>query len=278
MHRSKPRHRSKDVGMAENSTVTVDSAVAAGAVLETWGHFMPALEGGWVRAKGGGLAAVTRVPAPPLNGVWVAGADADPQHIADLLDEVAATGLPHCLQFRPGAVERMTKLALSRSMTREEDIPLMALDDAGQLDAAQAVSGLTIRELSPKEAPAHARLAAAGFELPVEMFLQLTTPALLAAPGVRCYLGEVEGQPVTTGLGFTIGSYVAIFNIATPPGHRRHGYGAAVTARAVADGLGAGASWSWLQASAAGQPVYERLGFRTVETWQCWIAAGKTHK
>jgi N-acetylglutamate synthase len=264
--------------MAENSTVTVDSAVAAAAVLETWSHFLPALEGGWVRAKGGGLGGVTWVPAPTLNGVWVAGADADSEHIAELLDEVAATGLPHCLQFRPGAVDRMTKLALSRSMTREEDIPLMALDDASQLDAAQAVSGLTIRELSPKEASAHARLAAAGFELPVEMFLQLTTPALLAAPGVRCYLGEVEGQPVTTGLGFTIGSYVAIFNIATPPGHRRHGYGAAVTARAVADGLGAGARWSWLQASAAGQPVYERLGFRTVETWQCWIAAGKTHK
>jgi N-acetylglutamate synthase len=221
---------------------------------------------------------VTRVPAPTLNGVWVAGADADPEGIAELLDEVAATGLPHCLQFRPGAVDRLTKLAMGRSMTREEDIPLMALEDPGQLDAAQAVSGLTIRELSPKEAQAHARLAAAGFEAPVEMFLQLMTPAMLAAPGVRCYLGEAGGQPVTTGLGVTIGSYVAIFNIATPPRHRRHGYGAAVTARAVADGLVAGARWSWLQTSPAGQGVYERLGFRTVETWQCWISSGNAHE
>jgi hypothetical protein len=220
---------------------------------------------------------VTRVPAPTLNGVWVAGADADPDAIAELLDEVAATGLPHCLQFRPGAVNRMTKLAMSRSMTREEAIPLMALDDPGRLDAAQAVSGLTIRELSPKEAQAHARVAAAGFNAPVEMFLQLTTPAMLAAPGVRCYLGEAGDQPVTTGLGVTIGPYVAIFNIGTPPEHRRHGYGAAVTARAVADGLAAGAKWSWLQTTPVGQPVYESLGFRTVETWQCWIAAGNAH-
>ena len=221
---------------------------------------------------------MTRVPAPTLNGVWVAGADADPEGIAELLDEVAATGLPHCLQFRPGAVDRMTKLAMGRSMTREEDIPLMALEDPGQLDAAQAVSGLTIRELSPKEAQAHARLAAAGFEAPVDMFLQLMTPAMLGVPGVHCYLGEAGGQPVTTGLGVKLGSYVAIFNIATPPGHRQRGYGAAVTARAVADGLAAGAKWSWLQALAAGQGVYERLGFRTVETWQCWISSGNAHE
>lgn len=220
------------------------------------------------------LGGVTGVPAPTLNGVWVDGVEADDGDISDLLNEVSATGLPHCLQFRPGAAERLTKLAVSRNMTKGEDIPLMALDDPGQLDAAQAVSGLTIRELSPGEAQLHARVGAAGFEAPVEMFLQLMTPAMLALPGARCYLGEAGGQPVTTGFGVTIGSYVAIFNIATPPAHRRHGYGAAVTARAVADGLNAGAKWSWLQASEVGKPVYERLGFHTVETWPCWIAEG----
>ena len=237
---------------------------------------MPALEGGWARSKGVEvLGGVTGVPAPTLNGVWVGGVDADAGEITDLLDEVAATGLPHCLQFRPGAAERLTKLARSRNMTRGEDLPLMALDEPGQLDAAQAVKGLTIRELSPREAHLHAHLAAAGFEAPVEMFQQLMTPALLGLPGARCYLGESGGRPVTTGFGVTLGSYVAIFNIATPPAHRRHGYGAAVTARAVADGLDAGAEWSWLQASPAGQPVYERLGFHTVETWPCWIAEGR---
>jgi hypothetical protein len=158
-------------------------------------------------------------------------------------------------------------------MVLEEDIPLMALEDPRQLDTAQSVSGLTIRQLSPSEAHLHARLAAAGFEAPVEFFLQLMTPAVLAAPGVRCYLGEAGGQPVTTGLGVTLGSFVGIFNIATPAEQRRRGYAAAVTARAVADGLAAGANWSWLQASSAGYKVYERLRFRTVERWQCWVAA-----
>jgi N-acetylglutamate synthase len=252
--------------------VPIESAVAAGALVETWEHLVSAIEGGWSHAKGGGLAAVTGVAFPSLNGVWVERGDPDVEDIADLLDQVAATGLPHCLQFGPAGAGDLANLATKRGMVRGEDAPLMVLEDSGQLDAAQAPNGLMIRELLPGEAHLHARLAAAGFEAPLEMFLQLMTPAVLAAPGVRCYLGEADGQPVTTGLGIKLGSYVAIFNIATPSEQRRRGFGAAVTARAVADGLAAGAKWSWLQSSTAGYKVYERLGFRTFETWQCWLA------
>ena len=44
----------------------------------------------------------------------------------------------------------------------------------------------------------------------------------------------------------------------------------AVTARVVADGVRAGAHTAYLQASPWGIRVYERMGFRTVETWPCF--------
>jgi N-acetylglutamate synthase len=250
--------------------VSINAAVAAGALVDTWQHLASAVPGGWARRNGAGVAAVTRVAAPTLNGVWVEKVDADPDDISDLLDQVAATGLPHCLQFRPGSAARLVNLAASRGMAHLEDIPLMVMEDPGRMKAAQAVAGLVIRKLRPDEALLHASVAAAGFEVPPEMFLQLMTPAVLATPGVRCYLGEAGGEQVTTGLGVQLASYIAIFNIATPPEYRRRGYGAAVTARAVADGLAAGAQWSWLQSSAEGYKVYERLGFRSVEAWPCW--------
>jgi N-acetylglutamate synthase len=251
--------------------VSINAAVAAKALVETWHYLASAVPGGWARGNGAGVAAVTGVAVPTLNGVWVQKVDADPEDISDLLDQVAATGLPHCLQFRPGSAAHLVNLAASRGMAHLEDIPLMVIEDAGQLDAARAGGGLVIRELLPDEAPLHARVAAAGFEVPPEMFLQLMAPSVLATPGVRCYLGEAGGQAVTTGLGVKLGSSVAIFNIATRPEHRRLGYGAAITARAVADGRAAGAQWSWLQSSAEGYKVYERLGFRTIEAWPCWI-------
>jgi ribosomal protein S18 acetylase RimI-like enzyme len=254
--------------------VSVDAAVAGEALVETFRHFVSAVPGSWVRGTNVGVAGVTGVAIPTLNGVWVQQVDAEVEDISDLLDQVAATGLPHCLQFRPGLADRLTDLATSRGMAHVEDIPLMVIEDSGQIDSALVASGLVIRELLPDEAQLHARVAAAGFEVAPEMFLQLMSPAVLAIPGVRCYVGEADGQPVTTGLGIKLGSNVAIFNIATPPEHRRRGYGAAVTARAVADGLAAGAQWSWLQSSTEGYKVYERLGFRTMEAWPCWIAQG----
>ncbi|MDQ6877774.1 MAG: GNAT family N-acetyltransferase [Candidatus Dormibacteraeota bacterium] len=252
--------------------MAVDASAAATALVETWQHVASSVPGGWTRANGAGLAGVTGVAVPTLNGVWVDKVDPDIEEVSELLDQVLATGLPHCLQFRSGASFRLADLAVGRGMAHLEDIPLMVLEDAGQLDAAKTVKGLAIRELTPVEAPLHARIAAQGFEVPPEMFLQLMTPQVLATPGLRCYVGEADGQPVSTGLGVTLGSRVGIFNIATLRSHRRRGYGAAVTARAVADGLAGEARWSWLQSSEDGYAVYERLGFRTVEKWPCWIS------
>ena len=169
-------------------------------------------------------------------------------------------------------------MVAARGMTVDRDIPLMVLDggDPRPLSAAASLDGLVIRELQPDEAPQHARVAADGFGVPVELFLQLTTPTLLATPGVRCYLGEHDGEAATTGLGVTIGSYVAVFNIATAPAHRRQGLAAAITARAVADGLARGATWAWLQSSEAGYRIYQQLGFRTVANWHCWVAKANT--
>jgi ribosomal protein S18 acetylase RimI-like enzyme len=191
--------------------------------------------------------------------------------VSALLDEVAASDLPHCLQFRPGAGEPLKALAAERGMVEAAPVPLMVLEDADALLAAQQVPGLRLRQLAPEEAPLHARVAATGYEAPEELFVRLMTPQVLRQSGTRCYLGEFDHGMVTTGLGVTMDGSVAILNIATPPEHRGRGYGAAVTARAVADGLNNGAQWAFLQSSAAGYGVYLRLGFIAVELWDCWL-------
>jgi ribosomal protein S18 acetylase RimI-like enzyme len=217
---------------------------------------------------------VTGVPVPTLNGVWPADGTPEVDVVAALLSRVAATGLPHCLQLRPGADAALAELAAARAMSLDDPVPLMALDDRAALQSAQEVQGLAVRELASEEAGAHATTAAAGFEVPEEIFQKFVTPQVFSECGVRSYLGEVHGNPVTTGLGIRIGRHVGIFNVATPPAHRGQGYGAAVTARAVLDAFDDGAERAWLQSSPKGYGVYGRLGFRTVESWQCWISAG----
>ncbi|MGA2758123.1 MAG: GNAT family N-acetyltransferase [Solirubrobacteraceae bacterium] len=244
---------------------------ASSALVETWERMVSVVPGGWSRSADGVVAAVTGVPLPTLNGVWVGSVQADPRVVADLLDRVNATGLPYCLQARPDAAHLLTDLVAMRGMAVADDIPLMVIDEPDALRPLPATDGLAIRVLAAAEADQHARVAAAGFEAPVEPFLQLMTPEVLDLPGLRCYVGDLDDEPATTGLGVTIGSYVALFNIATPPSHRRRGLAAALTARAVKDGFESGATWSWLQSSEAGYTLYERLGFRTVARWPCWL-------
>jgi GNAT superfamily N-acetyltransferase len=250
----------------------IDADAAAAALAASWQHLVTAIPAGWARRQGGAVAMVTGVQSPFLNGVWSERADPDPDIVVGLLDRVAATGLPHCLQLRPGGSPALPRLAMNLGMSRDEDdVPLMILEDASRL--GQHVDGLVVRQLHPGEAELHARVAAAGFEAPQELFRQLVTPDILGLPEVRCYVGEADGRPVTTGIGVTLGTCVGIFNVATPPADRGRGYGTALTARAVTDGLSAGAMWSWLQSSPPGYPVYERLGFRAVESWQTWVSA-----
>lgn len=213
------------------------------------------------------------VPLATLNGVWVGDLDIAPDVVSGLLDRIAATGLPHCLQARPGAAAALEAVASERGMSPAEDVPLMVLERLGSSVPEDQPSGFTIRALAPEQRHEHVALAAIGFGAAEEHFGRLISPELVRLAGTRMYLGEVDGEPVSTGLGSTRGGSVAIFNVATPVAHRRRGYGAAVTMQAVQDGFDSGASWAWLQASPLGCPVYERLGFRTVESWRCWVAA-----
>ncbi len=245
---------------------------AASALASSWPLFVGAMPG-WARREGGVLAAVSGVALPNCNGVWAEQVDPDEVLVAALLSQVAEAGLPYCLQLRPGAGVALTHVPVARGMVPDAQVPLMVLEGPGALDAAQQVDGLDIRELAPEAAQEHVAIAARGFGAPEALMAQLTTPAVLGTPGARCYVGEVDGEPVTTGIGLTFLPFVGIFSIATPPPYRGRGYAGAVTARATADGLAGGAQWAWLQSSPAGYPVYTRLGFKTVERWSSWVSA-----
>jgi ribosomal protein S18 acetylase RimI-like enzyme len=236
-----------------------------------WEELCAALPYGWAERADGALACVTTVSLPTLNGVWVDELALPAERVGQLLDRVAAAGFPYCLQLRPAADPALVELAQQRGMSREQDIPLMVLEEPARIQCAMP-SGLVIHTLAPEQAHLHAGVAAAGFQTDEEHFRRLIAPDLLELAGVRCYLGEVAGEAAVSGLGLTTGEGIGVFNIATPPGRRRRGYGAAMTAQVIRDGLADGGRWAWLQSSPDGYSIYERLGFRTLESWQCWLA------
>ncbi len=212
---------------------------------------------------------VTHVPFATLNGVWVHGPAAQRADVEVLLDDLPTQGLPFSLQASPGGQALAAEFAEERGMVAAPDVPLMTLTAP---PAPRQPPGLRIRELEPSERDLRTCVAAAGFGTDPDA-IRSATALFGRMPGYRVYLGEVEGEAVTTALSIATGDGVGIFDVATPPEHRGNGYGAAITARAVLDGFDAGAGFSWLQSSPEGLGVYERLGFVTVENWGLWTSS-----
>jgi GNAT superfamily N-acetyltransferase len=227
--------------------------------------------GAWTERSPGLLLVSLRAPLPTLNGVVCWGGRTGPDTVADALDRVADAGFPQTLHLAAGD-SGLGAVAARRGWVRGADAALMRLD---ALPSAPTPPGLTVRVLGPDEWRTHTRVAAEGFEAPVALFDDLTEP-LASHPDLVMVVGERDGQAVTTALGVLGPRAAGVFDVGTPPEHRRRGYGAAATAAAVAECRARGAPWVWLQPSAAGLPVYRGLGFRTAAVLRTWAAASPT--
>ena len=86
---------------------------------------------------------------------------------------------------------------------------------------------------------------------------------MLDAPGVTWVAAWDGEEPVGAGCAFLDGAIGGIYYIATPPGSARRGVAGTMTSWLTDLLLDQGARSVVLQASAAGFPVYERLGFDT---------------
>ena len=79
------------------------------------------------------------------------------------------------------------------------------------------------------------------------------------------YVGYVDGEPVSTTSIVSGAGVIGVYNVATLPGSRRHGFGEAVMRHALAEvRKERGLERVILQSTPAGLELYERMGFRTV--------------
>ncbi len=108
------------------------------------------------------------------------------------------------------------------------------------------------------------------FGLEREVIAALDEPWLLELPGSALHLGFVDGAPVATAWSYAIDGVALVFNVATLDGHRRRGIGEAMTWHALQGGREHGCDVAFLQSSAVGRRLYERMGFGHVVDMQTW--------
>ena len=91
--------------------------------------------------------------------------------------------------------------------------------------------------------------------------------SLTENPGTRFHLAHRDGEPAGACATFFDGTVGGVYWVGTLPEHRSHGVGRAIMTSALRE---LGDVPATLTATAAGQPLYESLGFRTVSESTWW--------
>lgn len=166
--------------------------------------------------------------------------------------------------------DRVEEVARSAGLAETEIRPALVLYPA-QLVGGKPTPELRIdRVTSPAGMLSFMRTLLEGFG--AESLPGQEPTSRIEVPHLSCYLGSVDGEPLATSVLFNYRGVAGIYAVTTLERARRRGYGRAITEKAIRDGLRAGATRGFLQASDMGRPVYEAMGFRSAFDHITWRA------
>lgn len=179
------------------------------------------------------------------------------------------------IDAREHADRDLIDLAETRGLrSLREPLPVMVLDhtvDEPTLPPPLRLAAVTgadgLADFASVAAPSFAALG-----IPLEIMIDiLATPERIAAPHVTVMVAYDGAAPVSVGLSMLSHGIAGLYWIGTLPDACRRGLADAITRRLGNLALARGAAFVVLQASAPGQPVYERIGYRTVTQYRRYL-------
>jgi GNAT superfamily N-acetyltransferase len=247
---------------------------------ENWIAYLTGVVSCTSRAKvtraGGVVTVLTGLPMDWFNQVLIEREEATPAGVLAGVAQARERGDHFVVRLRDGIDDRfiptLTQAGLAPAGEETSTPGMVAFPINHDAIAEHSAPELEIgRVIDAAGMDAHRQAVTAGFGSDPAVALGTACPDLLDRPECVVYVGYADGAPVVSGLGWRTGRTVGVYSIATIESARRRGYGAAMTARVVADGVAAGCDVAALQASEMGRLIYERLGFRTVVRYAAYI-------
>jgi GNAT superfamily N-acetyltransferase len=238
-------------------------------MLESMRAFFPTVpansEGGWLAEFDGVLAGVT--PAVPERSLPNSVLYRDEAALEHALDELAdvydRAGVRAWTVWVPDYHERAKELLAEAGHVLDADPAAMIAfleeveaprDDDPEPDPEPVLEDLArVNDLAYGTGDAFARMMGEGH----------------AGQGF-IWLARVDGEPVASTVSLHHGGDCSIWWVATVPDMRGRGLAPGLMRRALAHGRDNDCTVTTLQATKLGEPVYERLGYRSFGTMEMW--------
>lgn len=197
-----------------------------------------------------------------LNMIVVQAAPDPAALLGRALDRIGERNLP-CIAFvDPRAVDAIASRAQAAGLEFAGEIPLMACDPETSVRASRPCE---VRQVFDRaDARAAARLAALAFSLDLGIVTRAWEPTLTAETSLQTFVaweGSAARSAVTLARS---GASAGVFTMATDPEQHGRGWGRALLSSVMERARSEGVGRFYLQATAAGFPLYQSLGYRTV--------------
>jgi GNAT superfamily N-acetyltransferase len=146
--------------------------------------------------------------------------------------------------------------------------PVMVVE-VGSVPDAATPPGVRIEPVERREdALALARVDATAFGGRLEISERAFAPSIVGVEGARGFVAWAGDEAVGCAVAQDGAGATDVFGVGVVSEARRRGIGAALTVAAV---RAFPADLAWLMPSDMARPMYERLGFRDLETWEVWV-------
>jgi GNAT superfamily N-acetyltransferase len=196
--------------------------------------------------------------------------------LSEFLDRVKALGLPAAFMFSSASAPRLNPMATELGLAEAGNAPLMALTVTSAA-AVQPADFAATRVIDAEGLAQVTDLVADAFEQDRRWVARtFCAPALLDSHAFEFFLASKDGLPYSTVTTSVEGTTVGIWSMATPKNRQRQGAGRAALLAAIEHHRRLGATTFYLIATPAGKPLYESVGFRTVEEFPIWVYLPRT--
>jgi GNAT superfamily N-acetyltransferase len=180
-----------------------------------------------------------------------------------------ARGLPWAFWICEDWLPPATRHKLSRAceiycLRLSAEMPGMATDQLGKPGRRLPEMEIRQMEVGPTLNDFRA-IGSTCFHVPIAWFSEVFNERVAERGAFLCWVGYRNGVPVSTAASVASNGVLGIYNVATAPEFRKHGYAEAITRHAIGAGSGGGPRPRVvLQSTSQGHRLYDRMGFRAV--------------
>ena len=158
------------------------------------------------------------------------------------------------------------ELLAKHQLNFDEKLPAMVFDShQSTLSAPPIYDQLVIKTVVDQQTFEDFRaIAGPAFDMPDFVGERILTKAFVLENRVNSFVGYLSGKPVSTSMLFVSEGVAGIYWVATETSMRKQGLGEALTYHASQEGLKSVERYCVLQASKAGESVYQKMGYQTI--------------